>query len=582
MLINWNKYVIFKSDEEWDKAKKTLVENIQSLEDILDTFDQDIQTFTEFTHLKILVDKSIEEVYCYPRRFIDIDINDIHHKEMFNEALEIYNRIVAITNKFEALIKDKKEIIEEYLKDDTLKYYQRYYGLVFNRLDHINECEDEFFKVYQSIRDEYQDLIANKLEYHTVNINNEEVLIDEVNYPKYINDDEEMVRKSVSDAYIEAYKDKISEIFSLYMRKLKNDIAKANAKKYTSLKQMKLLENELPESLIDKTITSVNKEMVVLHDYVSLKKKLSGLSVYHSYDAGYKKFKSDLQEIDYEEAFKLVRDSLAFLGDEYLTCVDSLYNKGSIDLLPKKGKRTMSYTSITYAGIPYICLNYKGQIDDVKTIAHEIGHATHLLFSKKNNNFEYFEFSLFTTEVVAKVNERLFYRYFLEKETNIEDKLMVLSNYIGALGNSLFSQVMLTEFEDNIINRLSNDEEVTIDDVNKLYEELLIKYNGDDYQITDNDKYGWLRISYFILQEPYYLYQYSISTALANVIYSKIITEKDFISKYIKFLSVGNNLNIIDSLKLLGINLDDEKIFTDAIQVMQDLIWEFKDLREKA
>lgn len=581
MQINWDKNKIFSSSKEWYKAKEELVINVDLLEGMLETFSDNVEVFKEYTTLKILIDKSIEEIYCYPRRFIDIDINDEEHKKMFNEALDIYNRIVSITNKFEVLIKENRLKIEKFL-DDELSYYKRYYEVVFNRLEHINEEEEAYFKQYQQIRDEYQNLIANELEYYTVKIDDEDIIIDEVNYSKYIKHDDQLVRKLVSETMVKTYQNKKEKIFSLYIKKLKNDIANFRSRKYATLKQMKLLEGELSEDLIDKTILNVNGYLDIIHDYVSLKRDLSSLEEYHSYDASYNRFISEISEIDYEEAFTIVRNSLSILGDEYIDNVDSLYNQGSIDLLPKKGKRNTSYTSITYAGIPYMCLNYKGSLDDVRTIAHEVGHAVHLLFSKKNNNFEYFEFSLFITEIVAKVNERLFYRYYLNQSDNIQDKLVVLGSYISSLGNSLFSQVMLTEFEDRIVTKLSNNEEISLDEINKLYEDLLIKYNGNHYTVSANDKYGWLRINHYLLQEPFYLYQYSISTVLANEIYTKIISDKKFITKYIEFLGLGNKLSIVDSLRTLDIDLEDEKLFVSSMNLMRNLIHEYKELSKKA
>lgn len=520
-------------------------------------------------------------MYCFPRRFIDIDINDEKHMRMFNEALEIYNRIVALSSKFEVLIRDNKKKVCEYLLDDSLKYYHRYYEILFNRLDHVNESEDESFRIYQGIRDEYQKIMAN-LEYYKVNINGDDVLIDNINYNKYIDNEDGQIRKSVSDAYTRSYRDHEEEIFALYINKLKNDIENSQNKKYASLKQMKLEEIELPDMLIDKTVESINKHLPLMHEYVALKHELSGLEEFHLYDSSYHTYESNYKDIPYEEAFSLVRDSLAFLGDEYLSYVDTLYTGGSIDLLPKKGKRTTSYTSITYAGIPYICLNYKGGIDDIRTIAHEIGHAVHLLLAKNNNNFEYFEFSLFITEVVAKVNERLFYRYFLEKMKNQQDKRAVLSSYIASLGNSLFNQIMFTEFEDNIVNKLINNEDITVRDANELYENLLKKYNGPSLSITSNDGSGWLRINHYLLQEPYYLYQYSIGTALANIIYMRLINDANFISRYREFLKVGNTLNIVDSLKLLDISLDDENVFNSSFELMDNLMKEYKELSKKA
>ena len=114
------------------------------------------------------------------------------------------------------------------------------------------------------------------------------------------------------------------------------------------------------------------------------------------------------------------------------------------------------------------------------------------------------------------------------------------------------------------------------------YEDLLIKYNGNHYTVSANDKYGWLRINHYLLQEPFYLYQYSISTVLANEIYTKIISDKKFITKYIEFLGLGNKLSIVDSLRTLDIDLEDEKLFVSSMNLMRNLIHEYKELSKKA
>lgn len=241
----------------------------------------------------------------------------------------------------------------------------------------------------------------------------------------------------------------------------------------------------------------------------------------------------------------------------------------SIDAFPSKGKRTNDFTGITYAGIPYVCLNFTGKKAGVRALIHELGHAVHLLYSKENNDFTYFEFSLFLTEVVAKVNEAIF-----NNSGNLDDAdlLSILSTQL----NSIFNQIMFTEFEMRIVNLLENNEHVDKDIISHIYEELLKKYNGSALTIGEYDKYGWLRISYFIMQESFYLYQYSLGTMLANKIYHKLSSDDNYKETYISMLGIGNKMNIIDSLKSVEIDLFDKTILDDSFNNLDVMIKKLK------
>lgn len=566
MEYKWNLYKIYESDEKWEEGKKDLLESISLLESSITSLTSSVDDFLKCTKLKVLVDEKIERVYCYPRRFLDLDINDTKHKAMFDEALEIYQSILGIQAKFESIVCENEELIRTYLSNEKASFYTRYYEIIFKNKKHLSK-ENVCFKNYQDIRNEYQELVS-KIEFKKISVNGEEVLVNNNTYSGLLLNEDASVRKDAYTALNEAYLSVADEITDLYIRKLKNDIEDARNKNYSSLMSMKLSELELPDNLIDNTIKAVSAKLDIMHDYILLKKKLSGLPVYSLYDSSMPKLSTNSSSIDFAEAFSLARETLSVLGDEYLKHIDSLID-GSIDAYPKKGKRTNDFTGITYAGIPYICLNFTGKKSGVRNLIHELGHAIHLLYSKENNDFTYFEFSLFLTEVVAKVNEAIF-----NNSGNLTD-----ADIMGVLSvqlNSIFNQIMFTEFESRVVNLLENNKEINKEIISNIYEELLRKYNGDGLTINEYDKYGWLRISHFIMQEPFYLYQYSLGTMLANKIYQKIISDETIKDTYISMLGIGNKMNIIDSLKSIDIDLFDETIFDDSFNNLNEMIKKLK------
>ena len=103
--------------------------------------------------------------------------------------------------------------------------------------------------------------------------------------------------------------------------------------------------------------------------------------------------------------------------------------------------------------------------------------------------------------------------------------------------------------------------------------ELSKKYNGMTFSYDDNLKYGWSKIPHFIMQDSYYLYQYSIGMAIANNIAYRILDkEEGIVEKYKKFLSAGNSVSISEALSYLDINLESGTYIDQAIETLDNKI----------
>ena len=79
------------------------------------------------------------------------------------------------------------------------------------------------------------------------------------------------------------------------------------------------------------------------------------------------------------------------------------------------------------------------------------------------------------------------------------------------------------------------------------------------------------------MQDTYYLYQYSIGTALATDIAYRILNnEPDMTTKYKKFLTFGNRISIRQALQYLNIDLENGKYIEHAIKVLHKKIEDFR------
>ena len=580
-MYKWNLDLICKADE-WQKKYDELDGKISLMKEKVNDFLGDIDSFLEFLTNYIDINMRIETVYCYPRRNLDLNLKDEHYKEMLDKALDLYQKILKLGSIFENKLISNLLVVNEYLKDERLYVHRRYINLIVRKGSHgiASDSKAEYERKIQDIKSSYQALFNNGFSIENLNLSDRSVDLNRFNYNDLILDSNQKNREIIFNAYTSEYEKYNKVLADLYIDKLKNDIDLSKKEGYSSLLLKKLFELEIDDNIVESLIRKVNSKLDIMHSYTRLKKQALGLSKLHFYDSTLSL--CSIPKITYSitEAIMLIKNSLSVLGDEYVNLIDKMFNEGWIDVFPIENKRSSSFTCISYVGAPYVLVNFDGSINSVRTLAHEIGHAMNVYCSKNKNSFEYFEFSYFLTEIASKVNEHLFNHYMINNCKSEEEKIYILNNIISSLGNSLFGQVMLTEFEHTIINKIANYKDVDSDVLNDTYLDISKKYNGPDMVYTDNIKYGWSKIQHFIMQDSYYLYQYSIGAAIASNISKRIIDREPLIlDKYTKFLSAGNSVSIKEALAYLDIDLGNGEYIDNAFSVLDDSIKELRKIK---
>lgn len=568
MEVVWDLSHLYNSRDDWKKDAKRLEKLIKQLTgiDILESKDS-LENF-----LRQLNDcyELVEKVYLYPKRILDLDNTDSDAKDMMNEAINLYNAYLKEENYYKKILVDNSDYVLELIKEND--YWYRYLYLILRKGNHIADDNvlSEYNKKLPEIRVRYQTLLNDEIEFENIDVDGKEMEVTRKNYSRLLEDENQENRYKVFASYMNGYKNHAEEITELYMKKLNNDIELYKSEGYGSLIEKKLFELELNPDTLDKVIRSVNEHLEIMRNFVALKKENSGLEEFHTYDSYAASLGGKTRTIELEESVSLVKEALKPLGSEYLSVIDEMFEHGWIDVYPKEHKRINPSTSISFNGVPYVLLNHAKSLDGTRTLAHEIGHSVHTYFSKIANGIEYFEFDLFLTEIVSKVNEILFNEYLLKNAPDEDSKKEILNNIVGSLGNTLFNQTMTTEFEHRVIKKLEMGEKVTQGDLNNIYLELMKKYNGDALTLDELNKYGWLLVTHLIWQESYYLYQYVIGLALGTSIALKIIKDESYVEKYLKLLKLGRKLSIEEALKIVDVDINDKNYLNDALDYLED------------
>ncbi len=412
----------------------------------------------------------------------------------------------------------------------------------------------------------------------TVKIGGEKVTISHGMYGVLLRHPDRCVRKTVFQAYYKAYMGLINTITATYAGNVDKDVFLSRARKYDSCLERALASEDVDLKVYKNLLRAVNKNLPLLHRYFRDRKRTLGMNSQHMYDLYTPLVEGAEMELDYEDAFKLVKEGLAPLGERYQALLQEAHDNGWIDVEETEGKRSGAY-SISVYGLkhPYVLLNYQPTTNDIFTIAHELGHALHSYHSERAQPQEKADYKIFVAEVASTVNEVLLVKYLLGKTEDVKLKKYLLSYYMDTIKSTLFRQTQFAEFEFWAHEAVEKGQPLTKDLMCETYLSLNKKYYGRSVVSDPEIAYEWARIPHFY--RAFYVYKYATGIISAISIAERIYAEgAPAVEDYFRFLSSGGSDSPVELLKLAGVDLTKPDAFNAAMASFKDALEQFEAL----
>ncbi|MCL2631063.1 MAG: oligoendopeptidase F, partial [Firmicutes bacterium] len=392
-------------------------------------------------------------------------------------------------------------------------------------------------------------------------------------YSELLQNSSQEVREKAFKAYYASFISMANTISATYAGSVKKDCAYAKIRGYKSAISRALFAENVSETIYKNLISATKKGLPFLHDYFSVRKSVLNLTTLNMYDMHLPIIKDESFDIEYSEAYNLVKDALKPLGQEYGELLNKAYNDRWIDVYETKNKRSGAYSWGCYDSVPIVLLNYKKTTHDIFTVAHEMGHAMHSYFSNKNQPYEKAGYSIFVAEVASTVNEVLLLKHLLKTATGAK-RVNLLSYYLDMFRTTFFRQTMFAEFENRSHAEVEKGNPLTLKSMCDMYLGLNKKYHGKGVTQNAEIAYEWARIPHFY--NAFYVYKYATGLTSAVVMAKKILTESGYLNKYLKFLSAGGSDFPTNILANSGADLSNSEIFDIAISEFKDTLEELK------
>jgi oligoendopeptidase F len=381
-----------------------------------------------------------------------------------------------------------------------------------------------------------------------------DVQLSEGRVPMLLESTDGRVRRDASMNLLRTYGKFKNTAAALMTGNIQKDMYFARSRNYKSC-----LEASLDNECIDTTVylnllKTVKANLAPLHKYVGLRKAALGLDEIHNYDFAVALIPETRIEVKYEDAVKQIETALSPLGAEYETPMSAGFRDHWVDVYETKGKRSGAYSTSSYTSHPYMLLNYNNTLDDMFTVAHEMGHCMHSYFSHKNQPYVYGDYRYFVAEVASTFNEALLMDNLLKKEKDPAKRLYLINQYIDNVRGTLITQVMFADFELRMHQAAEAGEPLTADKLGEMYLATMKDYYGDTVNIDPEYAYTWIRIPHFY--RNFYVYRYATSFCASQALAQKVINkDKGAKEAFIKFLSSGSSKYPLDLLKDAGVDM---------------------------
>ena len=582
-------------EDTWDLSK--LFSNVSEFNNTYDMVKEEIEDFIKYkdydltnkNNLLEVMDKSYEiervldRLSAYTSLLFDEDTTNSESLSLKGRVSNLYdlysnNSYFLVPN----LLKTDYSVIKDMLSDMRLNGYERVFENIFRYKKYtLSDKEEELLskigKMLGNNYDTYEMIKDADISFDSIIVNGKEQELNNSNYTLYIEDKNRDVRKSAFKSLYKTYKQFKESFASTLYGNVKEDVVSAKIRGYSSAMEESLYHDELNMSVYNNLVDTINKHMDVVYKYYDLKKNILGLDELHLYDV-YTLIVVDYdKKYDFEEAKKIVLDTVSVLGEDYVNTLRQGYTDRWVDIYPNKGKRTGAYSGGCYDSYPYILLNYQNKFDDVSTLIHESGHSMHSYYSREANSYPYGYYSIFVAEVASTVNELLLSKYMYKHSTDKKEKLFILNRLMELFRATMYRQTMFAEFEKDIYDMVENDEVLTSDLLCDKYYDINKKYFGNNVVIDNEIRYEWERIPHFYYN--FYVYKYATGLSAACYIVNRILSgEENAVNDYINFLKCGKSKSPLDSLLVAGVDLSDSKVIEEAIKMFDDTIEEFKKL----
>lgn len=571
----WNMTDFYPDWAEWDKELETLKSMMKEIPQYKGQIKDDSKKFVELIKLEEKMGRLLDKLYVYVYMLKDLDSKDEVSSVKLQEIQAIYTEYsVSAAWITPEILQIPKETMERWI-DENPELKDNRFGLmeIYRLQGHVlDEGKEKLLSYYGQYmgapHDIYAELSISDMKWNEVKLSDgyEGPVTNGVYSKVLATNRNQEDRKKAFEALYGAFDNNKNTYGAIYRALLQRDVASSKGRNYNSSLEKALEPKNVPTEVYTTLLKSAIDNNAPLQRYVNLRKKALGLKEYHYYDNSINIVEYD-KTFDYDVAKEMVYNSVAPLGEDYSAKMNRAISEGWIDVFETENKRSGAYSIGIYDVHPYMLLNYQSTLDDVFTLAHELGHTLHTMLSNENQPYATHDYTIFVAEVASTFNERLLLDYMIKNSNDPIEKIALIEQALGNIVGTFYIQTLFANYEYQAHKLIEEGKAVTPDVLSGIMDNLFKEYFGDSITMDELQKIIWARIPHFF-NSPYYVYQYATSFASSANLYDRITNTKYSEEErnkakedYLTLLKSGGNDHPMNQLKKAGVDLEKVESF---------------------
>ena len=575
----WDLTKIFTDEAAFNRSiqrlNRVLIPELEQYKGKLTNQNILLDFFTNYTEASILSDR----LYVYASMLQDTDTANSTYQEYAAAALDAYANLEEATSFLKPeLLSFTDEELANFSDAPELKAYKSYFiGLISARPYILSEDAENIL----ALSTELSEMPSEIYDQLTISDVHYDVFLNPLGKTQAFNFDIDTIyfysdqledRIKANDAYMKPYSMHANTIASVYIAEVQKNIFLAKSRGYDSVLEFAtsgIIEPDQYRNLIKAT----RAQAKLIQQFNGIKQKSLGYDVLHTSDLHLPYATAFNMDTNFEDSIVEVEIALAPLGPSYVDQLDTFLKSGSIDVYPDEYKTSSQYTWGAYNTPTFVLLNFTDDFSSESTLAHELGHAMHQIYTSENQNYFDTNVGSFPSEATSTLNELLLLESLKNKAEDQELKLFYLEKEIELYYETFFMQTILADFEMRVYDEAEMGKPLSLEGLNNLWIETSKDYYGQSLVMDDSYQYQWMQIPH--LYQTFYVYSYAMSLAASTAIKDHLLTEGDsYQQKYLEFLKSGASLSPTEQMLSLDIDLYSPDFYGSLFSHFGDLLSE--------
>lgn len=576
-MPNWDLTFFYSSPED-EKIKRDFEESLKLAKELKKNYYHKLSdpslTPEEMKNFFLELEEILKKNYFasqYCNLFYASNTQNETAQKLFQMSMD-YNSKLDVESSFwkPVLLKQGEKKLEEFLASEILKDYTHVIEKLIKSKQHVlsEDAEKVLAAMYNSSRGGFEDLYERLVSSYEFELEIDGITqkLTDPQIRSLRTRPEARLRREAMKTFFSRYdQDKI--VFEkTYNSIVKNYDTEASLRNFREPISMRNLANEVEDDIVKTVIDVTTERTYMVHKYYKWKGKKLGIEqtladIYAPLEKIQKKY-------SFDEAKAIVLESYYEFDEEVGEIVESFFKENRIDSDIRKGKRGGAFASYAIPNRkPFILLNYTGNLSDVGTLAHELGHGVHGTLSSQQNIWNYHT-PLTMAEVASVFGEMLVIDKLLPTLSK-EEKVAFVASKVEEMFATMFRQNMIGRFEIASHQLIGENGSANWKELANVYREELKIMFGDSVKIPDEYCYEWATIPH-IFSTPFYVYAYNFANLLVLAIFEKYKQDgKVFVPKYKELLRSGSSDSPQKLLERIGINIKERKFWENGFNYIE-------------